>query len=478
MASSAVASFALARDSGHRMPTSPHIIGPASRARRPVPGAPSHRVRARQSSIDHSWRRLPGPTPWLAWVVIAATFLGVSTLQLHFSILAAVRITFLLSVVSILGLFTQRSRTLPTGWLSLWYIKAVAIIAGIATIGVAFAIVRSVAFSYLTGVFLRDLASAFCVWVIACHRQWLFVTVRSITAACCTVAGLALIGGVRDSEGRLGGVYMYDPNDLALLCNLTIPLLIWHASDSRSPFRWVGLLLVPLPLYVLMETGSRAALLGLGAMVLALLLMTRLPKGAWIARTVKVAAVALLFATPMLIPEGTMDRIDNVFAGEDYNQTADGGRVQIWRRSIGYIIENPVLGVGLSNFPVADGMNPARLRSLAPGEPMRWASAHNSYLQALSELGLIGGLAFLVLILRSLWEVTRRAKKLRRSRPDDSLLGAALGLCLLGFAVNAIFLSFAYIQIVYVLLALVHGFLIVTAGLPTRASHGRLSVRG
>ena len=44
-----------------------------------------------------------------------------------------------------------------------------------------------------------------------------------------------------------------------------------------------------------------------------------------------------------------------ITSDSDYNHTSETGRMQIWSRGIGYMLANPLLGVGPGNFPSAEG---------------------------------------------------------------------------------------------------------------------------
>lgn len=93
------------------------------------------------------------------------------------------------------------------------------------------------------------------------------------------------------------------------------------------------------------------------------------------------------------------------------------GRVQFWQTTLGMIGEHPFLGVGLGAFAVA------YTRYDAAGGAWRINQAHNDYLQALSDGGIIGaglGLFFIVWLFRSgLARIVASSDKFRR--------GVALG---------------------------------------------------
>ncbi len=92
----------------------------------------------------------------------------------------------------------------------------------------------------------------------------------------------------------------------------------------------------------------------------------------------------------------TKQEVDsNIFAERlksivDTNEVSNKGRVYIWKESIRSISEQPLLGVGINNFPVVLKEN---LTASKAG-----ASAHNIYLNVASEIGIFGLFVFLLMI--------------------------------------------------------------------------------
>ncbi len=130
------------------------------------------------------------------------------------------------------------------------------------------------------------------------------------------------------------------------------------------------------------------------------------------------------------------------------------GRLAIWRNTLAMVRDNPVLGVGLGNHSVR---YPAYARA-AVVDPL-WGTrsqldyAHNEYLQAWAELGIVG-LALL------LWLGTAIAALLRGAYQDVPTLSAshlsmAAAAGLLGIAVDAAF-SFPFRRAVPPLVAAVY----------------------
>ncbi|MGH2604138.1 MAG: O-antigen ligase family protein, partial [Dehalococcoidia bacterium] len=128
---------------------------------------------------------------------------------------------------------------------------------------------------------------------------------------------------------------------------------------------------------------------------------------------------------------------------EDYNLTGEEGRVQIWRRGMGYMIQHPVLGVGAGNFPTAEGtISPLAARQQR-GRGVKWIAPHNSYIQIGAELGVPGLVAFIGFIVTVFGAL--------RGAPAAPRLAQALTAALIGFAVGAFFLTLAYHEMLYTL---------------------------
>jgi len=147
---------------------------------------------------------------------------------------------------------------------------------------------------------------------------------------------------------------------------------------------------------------------------------------------------------------------------QDYNLTSEEGRLKVWKRGLDYMSAHPVFGVGANNFPVAEGTISPLARLAERGIGVRWGAAHNSYVQVAAELGIPGFVLF-VALLRSAFASLRRAALRRRGGstrpPTDELsrLAQTLMAAFIGFAVGALFLSLAYTDMLYTLVAMAMG---------------------
>jgi O-antigen ligase len=255
---------------------------------------------------------------------------------------------------------------------------------------------------------------------------------------------------------RLGRLYNYDANDLATLIASAMPLgLYFVLGHRRLALRIVAIAGLGVLLVGMIRSGSRGGFIALLAVVAFVLLgFTTIPARARVAGLAAILAVVFGAASDKYWSQ--MQTMLN--PNQDYNLTSDAGRMKIWERGLGYMAAHPVLGVGGQNFGVAEGtISPlARLQERSIG--VRWGAAHNTFIQVGAELGIPGLLLFIGLIgtaFRSLRRVTRHWARAGGGSTgvDLSRLAQALMAALIGFLVGSFFLSLAYSDILYTLLA-------------------------
>jgi len=207
----------------------------------------------------------------------------------------------------------------------------------------------------------------------------------------------------------------------------------------------------------LIRSGSRGGFLALLAVAAFVLLgFTTLPARSRVAGLILILAVTFTTASDKYWAQ--MQTI--IHPTDDYNATEDAGRMKIWTRGLGYMAAHPLLGVGASNFQVAEGTISPLARRQERGRGVRWGAAHNSFIQIGAELGIPGLLLFVALIascfaaLRRVARNALRAAEARRAAITVSRLAQSLMAALVGFVVGAFFLSLAYADMLYTLAAL------------------------
>jgi O-antigen ligase len=259
------------------------------------------------------------------------------------------------------------------------------------------------------------------------------------------------------SNWRLDNLYTYDANDLATLIATAMPLgLYFVVGQRRRP--WVRVLAgagLAILAVGLIRSGSRGGFLAfLAVTAFVLLRVTTIPARSRLAGLVVILAV--VFGTAS---DKYWSQMQTIFhPKQDYNVTDDAGRIQIWKRGVGYMLGQPMFGVGIRNFQVAEGTISPRARLQERGVGVWWGAAHNSYVQAGAELGIPGLLFFLGMFATAFASLRRAARNALRVRPagsEVSRLAQSLMAALVGFAAGAVFLSLAYSDMLYMLMGFV-----------------------
>lgn len=263
-------------------------------------------------------------------------------------------------------------------------------------------------------------------------------------------AAILIAMGTQNVEGRLEASGMFDTNDMSALMAMCFPLAAAGVIHRRGVMRLLYGATAVLCLLAILKSGSRGGVIALvvGAMVLVAGL-----RGS--RRFLVFAAfIAAGFGGWQIAPPTFRERMMSMTSiGQDYNETEYTGRKQIWKRGRMYYRQHPIVGVGIGNFPVAEGR---LLESV--GQRGKWSAAHNAYVQAFAELGTIGGCLFVALLLVSV----RRAFTLWRARDETYAPGYLASL--LAFCSSAYFLSHAYFYALFGLVGII--------GLAVRAAQG------
>ena len=230
-------------------------------------------------------------------------------------------------------------------------------------------------------------------------------------------------------------------NEIAMTSVIALGLLLGLPTTGLGKiFKWAaGVMLV----YAVFMSVSRGSYLGV-SLVLMLFMYFRFGNRTALAILgVMVFAVGVYAFGPPRVHR-TINTLIHI--QHDYNLTARTGRIAIWKRGL-KIVEAHPLGVGMRNFPIAEG----HLVEDVIGE--RWMDAHNALLEVTAELGILGGLVFLTLLKRGM----QTANKLRKQKnlPDLSAIGLSAVLALFGYFLTASFLSEGYAVILYILMAII-----------------------
>lgn len=219
-----------------------------------------------------------------------------------------------------------------------------------------------------------------------------------------------------------------NPNDLALMLNLILPISVALLLLSTGPLAR-GILVAALSLQAIavVLTFSRAGFLTLAttSALYGLRLLRRSSRG------LVLVALALVGIGLPFVPAGYAERLLTLRA---IDADPTGSAQARWGGTVAaleHVAEHPILGAGL-------GMNILVLNQTVGAT---WRVVHNTYLEYAVDLGLPGLVLFVLLLFRC-WKSARAARRL--ASPEPAQLAEGIEISLMGFAVAALFQPVAY----------------------------------
>lgn len=239
----------------------------------------------------------------------------------------------------------------------------------------------------------------------------------------------AVSGRIVGYEGPL----TENPNDLALMLNLILPVTVALLLINRkAATRGLLIGLIVLSVSAIVVTFSRAGFLALATtLVLYMCTLLRSRQRMW-----AIAVVALVVVAVPVLPSGYVDRVGTI-ANIDADRT---GSAQVRREdmlvSLKLALSRPLAGVGL-------GMNILALNEL---RGPRWQPVHNVYLEYAVDLGWPGLVLFLLLLVSCVRTVVRVRRQCAAfpELGELSVFAEAIRISLLSFAIAAFFYPVAY----------------------------------
>ncbi|HEX6617676.1 MAG TPA: O-antigen ligase family protein [Gemmatimonadales bacterium] len=177
-----------------------------------------------------------------------------------------------------------------------------------------------------------------------------------------------------------------DPNDLAMLLALGLPMAWYLASIYRRPaLQWLCRGYLPLALLAIGLTGSRGGMVVTTVALLVIpLTMTDLAPGKLAAALAMVAVAGTLAV--VYVPETLIERLATT--GTELQGGHLGGRGKLWVAGFRAFEQRPLMGFGNSAFRAA----------ITPFVGNNAQVAHNSFISVLVEQGLVGLILFLTFI--------------------------------------------------------------------------------
>jgi O-antigen ligase len=385
---------------------------------------------------------------------------SISKLPGYFGILRVTRPSFLLFGFCLVYAFANPRKLAPGSILRFWPAKVVAALAVTACCSAVFGLSLGRSASFIVTDYWKTLAFTFLLMTgVRCtvdfRRMVAAVAFGGIVLA---YLSIFIVGISKTSSG-----VTYDANDVGVIMAATLPLVMLVLQTAKGPTKVAALIGLGLVGSTIVKTQSRGAFIG--AVMVGVGLLFLLPGVAFMKRVLTVVAAIVVMS--MTAPPGYWESMRSIIEDPkaDYNWDAKNGRRQIAKRGVGYMMQYPVFGVGIHNFPLAEGTISDKAKNTPAGHGIRWAAAHNSYVEAGAETGFLGFGLWMSLLIGGVVGcigLRRRMPRawLARGTEDQRFLylsTAYIPIAFLGFAVTATFVSFAWTEVIYILSALVFG---------------------
>lgn len=393
------------------------------------------------------------------------TLIEISRFHQHFSIIARFRPALLLFILAAAYAVIRPGALAGARALRPWPVKALAALGAAVLLSVLFGISMGRAGKFVLDNYVQVFIYTFLIMLavrdVRDLRMFTWAWVASLAFLVYTALFVFTLQADRSGAMRLNDMYSYDANDLGtvLVTGLPFALVTIQAASIRGQvFSAVVILGVGA---ALAKTGSRGAFLGFLAVGVGIILVSNTVP---VVKRIAFVAVALL-AMAVAAPPGYWERMQTLKDPKnDYNWDAQDGRRQIAIRGLGYMLEYPLFGIGVNNFPMAEGTISSKAEEHVLGTGIRWAAAHNTHVEIAAELGVTGLSVWTVLMLGGLIVPLRLRRRMPRTwargSPDERFLyltATYLPVSFLGFIVAGTFVSFAYLTPVYVLIGLLVG---------------------
>jgi len=279
------------------------------------------------------------------------------------------------------------------------------------------------------------------------------VRILAVVVAGAGIAAVSAIASPPAAEsavaGRATGT-VGDPNELAaaLVVGLALATAFAINRGVSAPLRGLSAISAVLCLAGILISLSRGGLLGVaGALVVAVFMGGRW-RGRVLAVCASIAGLAVAyFAFVASLP--AKERVLNVGGGT--------GRLDLWTVGLRMIEAHPVRGVGSGQFAISSVHYLLRPGAIQRGDLILSTPkvAHNTYLNILAELGFVGGLLFVAILLISLGCAISAVRQFRRDGDERlEILSRGLVVGVGGYLVTLMFISENYSKLLWILVAL------------------------
>jgi O-antigen ligase len=390
----------------------------------------------------------------------------VSRIHQHFKVIGKLRPALLLAFATALYAFLQPKLIRPDNLKQVWVSRVILGLAVMACLSAPFGVSLGGSAVFIIEEYSKTIVFAILLIVAMRSATDLYTLVWAYVISCGILVWMSLfVFGLSQASGsevhRLSHLYTFDANDVGLIVLIGLALTLWTFQSSGKNGKLAsGVILLGIGA-TLARTGSRGAFVGLVAVGIVLLFaLTGVP----VAKRVAFAAVTVL-GLMIAAPAGYWSQMRTLLEPtSDYNWQTREGRKQVAKRGIGYMLQYPMFGVGINNFWRMECILGEKAKTNRPNTALRCTPPHNSFIQAGAELGIPGLVLYCALVLGgigSMWKLRKRVPKRWAGGTAEErflYLGTLyVMLAMIGYAVTSAFLTFAWLDPVYILGAFLVG---------------------
>lgn len=368
--------------------------------------------------------------------------------------LARFKLVFVFLAIGLVTGFTasHRARDFPSTKSPI--MRALLVVFGLAVVGVPFSLYRGGSTMYIVYEIIPHLEfTVLAAYAIRNVEDLDWLAFWHLVGAA-SYSAIIYVKFPVGADGRLGALTYYDTNDFALMLVCTLPVAVYFMRPGVSLVRrLIALASLAIIFRMLILTGSRGGFIGLiTVMGFLAFAFTSIPKRLRVAAVV--TAVVIFTALGSQRYWGMIDTVRHPTS--DYNWVGNDpiGRMEVWKRGLGYMAGRPLLGVGMGSFPVAEGtISDVSKQFAAEGRGLKWSVAHNTFIEVGAELGIPALLFFIALIVAS-FQALRSVRVTARQNPQgaralipmsDTLAGSLIGYIVCGFFVSAEHFALLYL---------------------------------
>lgn len=266
------------------------------------------------------------------------------------------------------------------------------------------------------------------------------------------LAGISgVLAGPSPTAGDRATGTVGDANELAAALVLSAGVAGAFLFNRHVAFaaRALGAVALPVCLAGIVLSLSRGGLLGLGGASVAAVVLA----GRWRGRVAVAVGAIVMTALGYFLFFASLpakERVSNVGGGGT-------GRLDLWTVAERMIAAHPLQGVGTGQFQTSSVHYLLRPGAIERADFIlsHPKVAHNTYLNVVAELGVVGGALFVGLVAASVYALLRAVAVFRRlgdERMEILVRGTAVGV--VGYLVTLVFISENYSKLFWLMLAL------------------------